>query len=357
MAKVLAVALSGGVDSSVALQLLKKDWSQIVGASHYIWKDSRCCTVETLNRARYLCKINDIPYYKLDLSPQFKVKVVDDFSNTYLMGQTPNPCVRCNERIRFSLFYETLKERLREEGRLSEGDDLYFATGHYVKTEKTEDGYFLKRAKDTLKDQTYMLYRIPKKILEKMVFPLGDMTKAEVVSIAREEKMPSASARESQDACFLDGGEYSDFLTEYTGRDDLSVPGIIMDTNGNALGQHKGYIHYTIGQRKGLGLGNGPWYVTEIRAKSNHIIVGRQEELGKREFTINDTNWFFHDEKESFSGSVKIRYQSKDVPCSVEKVGDDTYHVILEKPASVTPGQSAVFYDGEYLLGGGIIVA
>jgi len=356
MGKVLAVALSGGVDSSVALELLKKDWPVMVGASHYIWKDSRCCTVETLNRARYLCKINDIPYYKLDLSKQFKVGVVEDFAQTYLKGQTPNPCVRCNERIRFSLFYQELQDKLIEEGILSSPEDFYFATGHYVKTEKTSEGYFLKRAKDSTKDQTYMLYRIPKAILERMIFPLGDMTKEEVVEIARKEKMPSASARESQDACFLDGGEYSEFLEDYTGRTDLSIPGIIMDTQGNPLGQHKGYIHYTIGQRKGLGLGDGPWYVTEIRGKSNQIIVGRKEDLGKKIFEIHDTNWFFHEDKNSFKGSVKIRYQSRDVPCHVVRIGEDRFRVELEGQASITPGQSAVFYHGDYLLGGGIIL-
>lgn len=353
---VIAVALSGGVDSSVAAWLLHQDHKRMVGASHYILEDSSCCNIHVFIRAQNLCDKLDIPYFKIDQQEEFKACVIDDFIDTYLAGETPNPCIRCNERIRFTRFYDALKVKLVKEGILKEGENLYFATGHYANIVRKEGRYFLKKGKDPLKDQTYMLSRIPKEYLPFMIFPMGDYTKPETLEIAKSAGLPSASVRESQDACFLKGEDYTGFIIESTGRDDLNTKGPIVDPDGTVLGEHRGYIHYTIGQRKGLGLGNGPWYVMDIDAENNIIVVARAEDFRKTRFGARELNWFIDPPAESMECDVKIRYQSKPIACKVIPAADgQTVTVELERPATISPGQSAVFYDDDLVIGGGII--
>lgn len=351
--QILAVALSGGVDSSVAAYLLAGEWKQpgegrgMVGVSHYIWPGSQSCNEETIRRAESVCRTIGIPFHRVDMVDRFTRCVVDDFVATYLRGETPNPCVRCNERMRFGAFYRQLEELL--DGGKGGGKRLYFATGHYVRTVRRNGRWFLRRGADSDKDQSYMLYKIDPKLLPMLRFPLGEYTKYEVVAIAKRAGLPAASVKESQDICFIDGS-YPDFIRNYSTAEE----GNIVDTAGRVLGTHRGYIHYTIGQRKGLGLSNGPWYVVRVDAESNTVVVGRRDECAVTTFSISETNWFISPPEKPLSCSVKIRYNSPDIPCTVrEQAG--AAEVVLETEAAVTPGQSAVFYDDEVLLGGGII--
>lgn len=351
---VVAMALSGGVDSSVAAAMLKERFSRVVGVSHYIWPDSRCCSISTLNMARALCEKIGFSYFLVDLVSEFRKGVVDDFAEEYAKGVTPNPCIRCNERVRFSVFYDRVKEKLLSEGILEKNGDLYFATGHYARIKEFEGSYYIYKGEDTVKDQSYMLYRIPQKMLPRIIFPLGEYQKTEIKNIADKKKLPGAKARESQDACFVNG-DYGDFLRRNYGDNFSLQPGVIKDMQGNVLGEHHGYIYYTIGQRKGLNLGNGPWYVGGIDSKTNTVVVGRADEIEKRVFTTASSVWFAPEWTGSLRCEVKIRYNSADVPCKITGTGEGRFLVELEKGAAITPGQSAVFYAGDRLLGGGII--
>lgn len=374
---IIAVGLSGGVDSSVALYLIQQEWTQVVGASHDICTQSKTCNNETLGRARALCDQSKIPYYVLNLIDEFSAHVIDDFTNAYCHGFTPNPCVRCNERIRFSLFYQLLKEVLIKDGRLNNSSNLYIATGHYARRGTLAGFPVIYKGADTTKDQSYMLYRIPVDILPFVIFPLGNKTKQEIVALAVEKGFPSSSVKESQDICFVPG-KYTDILEDRLGRDRVLKEGYMYDTQNNLLGKHKGYMHYTIGQRQGLGLGNGPWYVRTIDAENNIVIVGRKEELLDKGCIISETNWFVPQEqistiqqKENLELQVKIRYNSREIPCLIQPVTLRTdqnsmqnglvgeYQVLFlnNQVEAVTPGQSAVFYLGDAVVGGGIIIS
>lgn len=350
--------MSGGVDSTVTAYLVQGEGRTVVGASHDVCR-SRICNDETLGRAKRFCADHGMPYYRLHLEEPFRERVVDDFIGTYLAGKTPNPCVRCNERIRFTLFYELLASSAREAGLLRPDEPLFFATGHYARVELTTDGYFLRRGLDRSKDQSYMLYRIPKTLLPYLVLPLGAYTKADVVALARERGFPSASVRESQDICFIDG-EYTDFMKrslgpERTAAERVFRPGEICDRSGRVLGRHSGCISYTVGQRKGLGLGDGPWYVTAVDTAANRVVVGRRHELEKNTAVVGELAWFIEPPAE-LSCTVNLRYQSRDIPCTVSLRPDGTAVVSLSRAALVSPGQSAVFYRDDLVLGGGIIL-
>jgi tRNA-specific 2-thiouridylase len=351
---VLAIALSGGVDSTVAAVLLKKKYPRMVGVSHVIWPDSRCCSVEVLDRARQTCRRLGIPYIQEDLHQEFRDQVVEDFIQTYLSGKTPNPCVICNKSIRFDAFYRRLKTTLVERKLLDRGEDLLFSTGHYARIVEGSDGVFLAKGVDPGKDQSYMLYQVERQILASLVLPLGEYRKSEVVSMAGDLGLPFTQVKESQDACFVEDN-YVQFIHEQTGRSDFLQVGEIVDPQGRVLGQHRGTINYTVGQRRGLGLGNGPWYVARIDAEANRLVVAREVDARRREFTIDRTNWFIDPPQRQLSCSVKIRYQIDEIPCSVEPVSDG-FRVILKISQIVTPGQSAVFYDRDLVLGGGIIL-
>jgi tRNA-specific 2-thiouridylase len=351
---VLAIAMSGGVDSAVAAALLRRSYPRMVGASHVIWPGSRCCSREVLDRAAEVCRLLDIPYLRLDLHERFRQLVVEDFIQTYLQGRTPNPCVRCNQHIRFDAFFFLLKGALRDRGMLEPGEELLLSTGHYARVLREEGGNFIAKGADPLKDQSYMLYRVGKQMLPRMVLPLGDYRKSEVLSMAGDLGLPFTRVRESQDACFVQDG-YVEFIREQTGRSDLLRAGDIVDMEGRVLGKHRGTISYTVGQRRGLGLGDGPWYVARIDALENRLTVAREEEAGSREFPIAEENWFIEPPARPLACMVKTRYQIGEEPCTVLP-GEEGFRVVLEKPRIVTPGQSAVFYRGELVLGGGIIL-
>jgi tRNA-specific 2-thiouridylase len=345
--------MSGGVDSSVAAYLLKEAGYRVVGVSHYIWEFSTCCEESAMRRAAEVCRRLEVPYYSIDLYDVFERRVIDDFTGAYLRGETPNPCVRCNETVRFSLFPERIRERLVKEGLMTGGESLKIATGHYVRTRTEGDTTQLLKGFDRSKDQSYMLYRISPGALSRALFPLGEYRKQRVVEIAEEMELPSASVRESQDICFVDGS-YTDFIRRRTGIGELDREGPIFDLAGNRLGSHRGYIRYTIGQRQGLGLSDGPWYVARVDAAQNAVYVARRNELGQERAMIGEENWLA-ELPPRFRAMVKLRYNSREVPVEVERLPEGGSLLHFDRPQLVTPGQSAVLYDGERLLGGGIL--
>ncbi len=260
---IMAVGLSGGVDSSVAAYLLAGTWDHpgkgrgLVGASLMLWGEESNRHTEALKRAADVCDRIGIGFYAFPMKEEFQELVINDFIETYSAGMTPNPCVRCNRRIKFGLFYTGILGELRRRDVLGDGGRLFFSTGHYVRTEEIDGRWYFRKGADARKDQSYMLYRVDPGLLPFLLFPLGSYTKQEVVEIARGHGLPSASVRESQDVCFVDG-DYSE-LVYASLRGAVTVPvGEIVDTSGRVLGGHPGYIRYTVGQRKGLGLGNGP---------------------------------------------------------------------------------------------------
>ena len=352
---VTAIALSGGVDSSVAALLLherrQRNESFLVGGSHFIWPESRCCSIAAFKRARAICTRLNIPYFVIDLHREFEQHVVADFVDTYLRGKTPNPCVRCNQLIRFDRFYEGLQAQLKEKGLLARGGRLILATGHYVRVRETEQGLFFQKARDRLKDQSYMLYRIKKGLLSSLIFPLGDLLKPEVNELARARGLGFARIKESQDACFIEG-DYAEFIAHHT--EKPFQEGEIVDLEGRVLGSHRGTIHYTVGQRRGLGLGDGPWYVSGLEPGSNRVVVARRKDAGKQRFLVEDLNWFIEKPIHPFAAWVKVRYQSDEISCRVKPTGQGL-EVVLEKEEIVSPGQSAVFYRDDLVLGGGRI--
>jgi len=352
MKKLIALGMSGGIDSSMALEYLKRDWETIVGANHLVWHGVACSSEEVISRARELCKKSDIPFYCLDVSDEFRARVADSFVKDYVYGLTPNPCVICNQTIKFTFFYDQLKERLVSDGIMDSYDELFYSTGHYVRLVNRDGRLFLAKAKDESKDQSYMLYRLPKELLSRCVFPLGEKLKSEIKADAESIGLNYKSVKESQDICFIEGS-YGDFIAQYTGK--AFKEGYIYDMHGNRLGKHRGYIHYTTGQRKGLGLGSGPWYVNRVIPSKNMVIVGREDELGQSDFTVRDLNWFIDYRGLEMHTSVKVRYNSTEYPCTINKNEDGTISVHLEDKTVITSGQSAVFYDGDIVQGGGII--
>jgi len=359
---VLAVALSGGVDSSVAALRLSAAGAvsavpcRLVGATHLVWPGARCCSPQALERAGALCARLGLPYLVVDQQEEFRRGVVEDFVRTYLSGRTPNPCVRCNRYVRFGSFLAALSARLRSEGLLPAGEEPGIATGHYARVLRTADGWFLARGRDPDKEQSYMLHQVPAGVLPRLVLPLGDSLKAEVVREAEAALLPAAAARESQDACFVEG-DYAQFLLRHGAPAERGRPGDIVDGSGRLLGRHRGVLSYTVGQRSGLGLADGPWYVARIEAEENRLVVGRREQVRTGRLQVGELNWFGPPAERPLRCTVKLRYRGADAPCLLQPgQAPGSLEVSLERPQVVTPGQSAVFYRGELVLGGGVIL-
>ena len=354
----IVVAMSGGVDSSVAAALLKRQGYEVIGITMcFNLTDStrrrpNCCGIQGIEDARRVAHKLGIKHYVVNMQKVLGEKVIKNFLQEYLNGRTPNPCVRCNQYIKF----DALLKKAHSLGA------KFLATGHYARIIKTHHSttftthhYLLKKAKDKTKDQSYFLYCLGQEQLRHTIFPLGNYTKDEVRKLAREFDLPVADKLASQEICFLPNADYRRFIKMQDKNADIK-PGLIVDTQGRVLGQHKGIPFYTVGQRQGLGIAKGyPLYITRINPKNNRITVGKKEDVYKSEFLVKDAHFILKPPKKKIAVRVRIRYNHKEAPGQVMP-WRNKIKVNFRKPQfAITPGQSAVFYDKDRVLGGGII--
>ncbi len=344
--------MSGGVDSSVSAILLQKMGYEIIGITMKFWKDknqSSCCDTDAINDARELCVKLDIPHYVLDFTERFKDIVVQNFLNEYLYGRTPNPCVLCNIHLKWNALIEKATELNCD----------YIATGHYANINEQDNRYFISKSKDLQKDQSYVLWGLPQEYLAKTLFPLGNYTKKEVREIAQQMGFSRiANKRESYDICFIPDNDYRGFLQRQIPQlEQQCPPGNFIDKSGKILGMHKGYPFYTIGQRKGLVIALGtPKYVYSINAQTNEISLGNKEDLLSDHLIIRQYNAMKYPKIPSgFIGETKIRYKDKGQLARIFQ-HDDYIEIQFQEPVSaITPGQSAVIYENNDVVAGGII--
>ncbi len=356
--KKVVVGMSGGVDSSVAALLLKEEGYDVVGVTMQIWQDEDacsiqenggCCGLSAVEDARRVAEKLDIPYYVMNFKKEFKEHVMNYFVEEYLQGHTPNPCIACNRYVK----WESLLKRS-----LDIGAD-YIATGHYARIEQLANGRFaIRNSVTAAKDQTYALYNLTQYQLAHTLMPVGAYEKSEIRKIAEEAGLPIANKPDSQEICFVPDNDYASFIEREAGD---KVPGVgnFVTKDGIVLGQHKGITHYTIGQRKGLNLAMGhPVFVTQIRPETNEVVIGEHEDVFSTELDCKKLNFMaIENLEEPRKVLAKIRYAHKGTMCTIKKTGDDTVHCTFDEPVrAVTKGQAVVFYDGEYVLGGGTIV-
>ena len=357
MKEKVVVGMSGGVDSSVAAYLLKEQGYDVIGVTMQIWEDEEqqrteenggCCGLSAVDDARRVADRLEIPYYVMNFKQEFQKKVVDYFVEEYLAGRTPNPCIACNRYVK----WESLLKRSMEIG----AD--YIATGHYARIAKLPNGRFAIRNSVTArKDQTYALYNLTQFQLAHTLMPIGEYEKDQVRRIAQEAGLPVAAKPDSQDICFVPDGDYAAFLKKKAG-ERMPGEGDFVTRDGTVLGKHKGITHYTIGQRKGLGLSMGePVFVSELRPKTNQVVVGEETQVFKKELLCDHLNFMgMEDLEEPRKVWAKVRYAHKGQWCRIERQGRDLIRAEFEEPVrAITPGQAVVFYEGEYVLGGGII--
>ena len=353
--KVVA-AMSGGVDSSVVAALLREQGYGVIGTTMQIQPSSGlaqqadrfggCCGLDAVVDAKRVAHRLGIPHYVLNFRDVFARQVIADFSRQYRLGRTPNPCIRCNQFVKF----DALLKRARDLG-VSK-----VATGHYARIDHSNGRYLLKKSTDRRKDQTYVLYVMTQEQLRSSLFPVGDLTKEEVRRIAGRLQLPVADKPESQEICFVPDNDYAAFLQEYTGA--AATPGPIIDRRGNVLGQHRGIVSYTIGQRRGLGIASRePLYVVAIDHERNTITVGTREDVYATELTAARLNWISIEEPEGeMRVKAKIRYLHEEAEATVTPTGKDEVRVRFKEPQmAITPGQAIVFYDGDTVVGGGTI--
>lgn len=355
--KRVVVGMSGGVDSSVAAWLLKEQGYDVIGVTMQIWQDEEekiqeenggCCGLSAVEDARRVAARLDIPYYVMNFKREFKESVIDYFIDEYIGGRTPNPCIACNRYVK----WESLLKRSMDIG----AD--YIATGHYARVEQLPNGRYAVRTSATgKKDQTYALYNLTQDQLRRTLMPVGGYTKEEIREIAAKMDLPVAHKPDSQDICFVPDGDYASFIEKAT---DCKFPqGNFVLTDGTVVGRHNGIIHYTVGQRKGLGIAMGyPVFVLAIRPETNEVVLGKVEESLSRYVRANHINFMaMEDLKEPKRVWAKIRYNHKGAWCIAERTGEDEILCTFDEPIrAAAPGQAVVLYDGEYVLGGGTII-
>lgn len=353
----VVIGMSGGVDSSVAAYLLKEQGYDVIGVTMQIWQDEDeirqqenggCCGLSAVDDARRVAQRLEIPYYVMNFKQEFKKHVIDYFIAEYLSGRTPNPCIACNRYVK----WESLLHRSMEIG----AD--YIATGHYARIARLPGGrYAIRRSVTETKDQTYALYNLTQEQLSHTLMPVGEYRKDEIREIAEQIGLTVAQKKDSQEICFIPDKDYAGFIGREVG-EKAPKPGNFVTAAGEVLGQHKGITHYTIGQRRGLGLAMGEHvFVTEIRPETDEVVIGKSEDVFSGEVYGNQLNFMALPDFESGKRLLaKIRYAHKGAMCTVERTGEDTIHCVFDEPQrAVTPGQAIVFYDGDYVAGGAAI--
>ncbi len=349
------IAMSGGVDSSLAAKQMKDAGYECIGCTMKLYENEdvgiersrTCCSLDDVEDARSVAASLGMPYYVFNFKEDFREKVIGNFINVYEKGATPNPCIDCNRYMKF--------EKLFERAQMMDCD--YVVTGHYARIEMKDGRYVLKKAVDETKDQSYVLYAMTQEQLAHTMFPLGGLCKRQVREIAKESRFVNAQKPDSQDICFVPDGDYAGFIERYTGK--TYAPGLFKDTAGTVLGNHKGIVHYTVGQRKGLGISVGkPVYVKEICAANNCVILGEEKDLYATTFYVEDLNWISGEiPVEEIHCKVKTRYRQKEKEAIVTATGERTAKISFVDPQrAITKGQAAVLYDGDIVLGGGTIV-
>ena len=352
----VTVAMSGGVDSSVAAHLLVNEGYECIGATMKLFynedvglsREHTCCSLDDVEDARAVCRALGIPYYVFNFSDRFRRDVIDRFVAAYETGRTPNPCIDCNRYLKFDTLYRRSREMMCD----------YVATGHYANVRFDEESgrWQLLRATDSTKDQSYVLYSLTQDELAHTLFPLGELTKHEVRRIAEAEGFVNAKKHDSQDICFVTDGKYGDFIEGYTGK--TYPPGDFVDADGRVLGRHRGIIRYTVGQRKGLGLSfPQPMYVSAVDVKNNTVTLTPESGLYTKSLTAHDINLISAAEiTEPMRVTAKVRYSQRACPATVVETDDDTLEVEFDEPQrAVTGGQAVVLYDGDVVVGGGTI--
>lgn len=352
--KKVMIGMSGGVDSSVAAFLLQKESFEVIGATMKLYNnedidfvsEKTCCSLDDVLDAKSVCARLGIRHYTLNMTDDFKKEVIERFISAYQNGFTPNPCIDCNRYMKFSKMLHKAQEL----------DIDYVATGHYARIEKQGDRYILKKAVDLSKDQSYVLYSLTQEQLKVTKFPLGNYTKQQVREIAEENGFVNARKHESQDICFVPDGDYSKFIEYYTGK---TYPcGDFVDMNGKRLGEHKGIIRYTIGQRRGLGLAlPASMYVVEKDVDNNRVILGFNDDLFKKEVNVKNISFTACDGLDKPERlCAKIRYNQKEQPATVTQTDENHFTIVFDEPQrAITKGQAAVLYDGDTVVGGGTI--
>ncbi|MGA8152941.1 MAG: tRNA 2-thiouridine(34) synthase MnmA [Terriglobales bacterium] len=365
--KTIAVAMSGGVDSSTVAAMLRAEGHEVIGLTMQLWNQrrlaahpgmpeavqGRCCSLDDVYDARHVAETLGIPYYVVNHEDRFERDVVRPFVEEYLSGRTPIPCSLCNNHLKFDQLLIVAQQI---------GADA-LATGHYARVEfdDRKRRWLLKRASDVSKDQTYFLFGLTQEQLSRTLFPLGDMTKPEVRELARHHGLALAEKPDSQEICFVPGGDYKNFIDAYLAEQGDALPdtaGELVTSGGEVIGEHNGIHNFTVGQRKGLGVATGsPLYVIQIKGDKRQVVVGNQDELYSQTLRVHRVNLISEDDlREPMRVNIKIRHRHEAAPAVIEKAGTDEILATFDQPQrAITPGQAAVFYDGEVVVGGGWI--